>query len=105
MFTAAFQLCYGRNPDDDESRLCVTHWRQMTDRHKTSKIERVELPKSVKRSAVDELTGEQFEFTEQLEVYESYVPDLKPWNVDAKTRGLADVCLVLFNSNEFLTIE
>ena len=30
-----------------------------------------------------------------------FVPDLQPADVDARTRALADVCLVLFNSNEF----
>jgi hypothetical protein len=28
-----------------------------------------------------------------------------PWQVDAATRALADVCLVLMNSNEFLYIR
>ena len=30
-----------------------------------------------------------------------FVPDLQPADVDARTRALADVCLVLLNSNEF----
>jgi hypothetical protein len=29
------------------------------------------------------------------------VPDRRPADVDAETRGLAEVCLVLLNSNEF----
>ena len=28
-------------------------------------------------------------------------PDLKPSAADANTRALAEICLVLFNSNEF----
>jgi hypothetical protein len=30
-----------------------------------------------------------------------FVPDLAPTDVDERTRALADLCLVLFNSNEF----
>jgi hypothetical protein len=29
------------------------------------------------------------------------VPDLQPTDVDARTRALAEICLVLLNSNEF----
>lgn len=100
----AFQLCLGRPPTEEETTLCTNHWHEMTERHKTLKFERKNPPKSVTRSAIDELTGERFEFTEKLEVYHSYEADLKPWDVDATTRGLAEVCLVLFNSNEFLTV-
>ena len=45
-----------------------------------------------------------FEFIEKLNVYEQYVPDAKPWTVDADTRALADVCLLLLNSNEFIYV-
>ena len=58
-----------------------------------------------RRPAIDELTGETFEFTEKLEVYDTYKPDLKPWDVDVRTRGLAEVCLVLFNLNEFAYVH
>ena len=53
------------------------------------------------REAVEENTGEKFTFTEQLHAYETFVPDKKMADVDADTRGLAEVCLVLLNSNEF----
>ena len=62
------------------------------------------LPSEVVREAVDENTGEPFSFTEKLFVYEDYQPDLQPVQVDAKTRGLADLCLVLLNSNEFIYV-
>jgi hypothetical protein len=29
---------------------------------------------------------------------------LKPWDVSAETRALADICLVLLNSNEFIYV-
>ena len=55
----------------------------------------------MKRDAVEENTGEKFRFNEPLHVYKDFTPDLQPSDVDARTRVLADVCLVLFNSNEF----
>jgi hypothetical protein len=58
-------------------------------------------PLTVKREAVEENTGEKFSFQEKLPAYADFVPDLQPSDCDAKTRALADVCLVLMNSNEF----
>lgn len=58
-------------------------------------------PLSVKRDAVEENTGEKFSFEEKLPGYTEFVPDLQPTDADARTRALADVCLVLLNSNEF----
>ena len=54
---------------------------------------------------VEELTGEMVYWDEDLSVLEDYERDLAPWQVDAATRALADVCLVLMNSNEFLYVR
>jgi hypothetical protein len=53
------------------------------------------------RSLVEEFSGKPFDFIEILPVFKNYVSDAKPWMVDAKTRALADMCLLLFNTNEF----
>ena len=52
------------------------------------------------------MTGEDFSWTEQLDIYShpGYIPDLQPWDVTAEVRALAEVCLVLFNSNEFIYV-
>jgi hypothetical protein len=42
---------------------------------------------------------------EDLSVLKDYQRDLMPWQVNAETRALADVCLVLMNSNEFLYVR
>ena len=55
----------------------------------------------MRRDAVEENTGEKFSFNEKLHAYAEFAPDLQPADVDARTRALADVCLVLLNSNEF----
>ena len=32
------------------------------------------------------------------------MPDLKPWDVGHGTLAMGDLCLVLFNSNEFVYV-
>ncbi len=54
---------------------------------------------------VEEMTGETFTFTERLEVYDDYVPDLQASDADPSTRGLAELCLVLLNSNAFVYVD
>jgi hypothetical protein len=38
-------------------------------------------------------------------VLKGYERDLMPWQVEPQTRALADLCLVLLNSNEFLYVR
>ena len=72
--------------------------------HKQHPPQKIEYPRQVVRSLVEEFSGKPFEFIENLNVYKDYVPDAKPWTVDSDTRALADVCLLLFNSNEFMYV-
>ena len=62
-------------------------------------------PTTITRRANEENTGEPFTFTETLFEYRDYVPDLQPHQVDARSRGLAQLCLVLLNANEFLYVD
>jgi mono/diheme cytochrome c family protein len=96
-----FQLAVGRSPSAEEATACLAHWDTMTARHKTLKFAPPEYPGEVVREAVEENTGEKFSFAEPLEVYADFVPDLKPSEVGPEVRGLAEVCLVILNSNEF----
>ena len=75
----------------------------MAKQHETHLPIKTEMPTYVIRQMVEEMTGLDFWWVEDLDLYRSdeYVPDLKPWNVTARTRALADLCLVLLNSNEF----
>lgn len=98
------QLAYSRLPTEDETGRLHTYLKEMQDYHREKKPEAVKYPTQVVRSLVEEFTGKPFEFIEKLNVYEDYVPDAKPWTVDAETRAMADVCLLLFNSNEFLHV-
>ena len=55
----------------------------MTARHEKLQFAKPQLPREVVREAVEENTGEKFKFTEKLNVYADFVPDLKPADADA----------------------
>jgi hypothetical protein len=99
-----FRLVYGRAPRPAELALAREHWQAMTARHATLTFSRPAIPRTVVREAVEENTGEKFSFTEPLEVAADFIPDLKPADAPAATRALADLCLVLLNSNEFVYV-
>ena len=100
--TRTFQLTYGRPPSPVEKAACTTHWHTMVSKQAAITFKQPHPPLSVKRDAVEENTGEKFSFHEKLPGYADFIPDLQPADVDAQTRALADVCLVLLNSNEFV---
>jgi hypothetical protein len=97
----AFELASGRHASKAEVTACLTHWDAMTARHRTLKFDPPAYPREITREAVEENTGEKFRFTEPLEAYADFVPDLKPSDATPEVRGLAEVCLVILNSNEF----
>jgi mono/diheme cytochrome c family protein len=96
-----FALVFSRAPSAEEERDCLAHWRDIEALLGNEKPPTQKPPLEVRRDAVEENTGEKFSFTEKLHAYAEFVPDLQPADVDARTRALADVCLVLLNSNEF----
>jgi len=96
-----FALAYGRQPTADEKAACEAHWQQMEKTQTTLTFTKPNPPLEIRRDAVEENTGEKFSFNEKLPGYAEFVPDLQPADCDARTRALADVCLVLLNSNEF----
>ena len=100
----AVQLAYGRVPDKVEWERLKQYVNKMRAYHAKHEPSAVEYPTAITRSLVEELTGQPFEYEEILPVFEDYVRDLKPADVSAKTRALADLCLLLFNSNEFMYI-
>lgn len=101
VITRVFQLSYGRIPTADEIAACEAHWQQMEKKQASVVIAEPKTLLSVKRDAVEENTGEKFSFQEKLPGYADFIPDLQPSDVDLRTRALADLCLVLMNSNEF----
>ncbi len=102
----AFLLAYHRDPSPQQLEQATAHLEKMTTYHQAHPPEKIDPPKQIDRHMVEEMTGEEFSWTEPLDVYASrdFLPDMKPWDVDARTRALAEICLVLMNSNEFLYV-
>jgi mono/diheme cytochrome c family protein len=101
----AFRLALGREPSKPELAACLKHWSAMTDRHRGLAVAKPKRPTEIVREAVEENTGEKFTYTEKLHAVADFVPDLHPADVDARTRGLMEVCVVLFNTNEFIYLD
>jgi mono/diheme cytochrome c family protein len=101
----AFRRALGREPTRAESETCLKHWRAMTERHAALRFEKPKRPTEIVREAVEENTGEKFTFRERLPSAADFVPDLHPADATPEVRGLMEVCLVLFNTNEFLHVD
>ncbi|MEO9931216.1 PSD1 and planctomycete cytochrome C domain-containing protein [Rhodopirellula bahusiensis] len=101
----AFELILGRRPTKSQMQRMKTYVNDMTEYHSQIKPKPRTYPTEITRSLVEEFSGRPFEYTEWLPSFEDYQSDLKPWEVDSKTRALADMCLVLFNANEFVFID
>jgi hypothetical protein len=99
-----FLLAYGRLPSDIEREICIDHWRQMQAFQASAQFQHMELPLIVRREAIEENTGEKFSYTETLYSNAEFLPDLQPADCDIRTRALADVCLSIFNTNEFVYV-
>ena len=70
----------------------------------SSESKRLSDAATVVRELVEEMTGTKVQWRERLDVYEHFVPDVRPWDVGPETRALADLCLVLMNANEFVYV-
>ena len=98
----AFHLAFTRNPNQQELTKMTAYVKEMRAYHKQVKPERKTYPTKITRSLVEEFSGKPFEYEEILPVFENYVPDKQAADVGPNTRAMADLCLLLFNSNEFM---
>ncbi|MFM9031116.1 MAG: DUF1549 and DUF1553 domain-containing protein, partial [Opitutaceae bacterium] len=99
-----FALTLGRAPSTEELAACLAHWKEITPLAAEAPAAS-RPPAEIRREAVEENTGERFAFIERLHAAADFKPDLAPVDVPARTRALADLCLVLFNGNEFTHVE
>jgi hypothetical protein len=99
----AFRLAFGRAPEPAELDASITHWREMTKLHHSNPPHPRMAPKPVVHMITSELTGEQFRFIQQGDP-EPYEHNLHASEVSPNVRALADVMLVLMNSNEFVYV-
>ena len=101
----AFRLAFGRPSTAAERTRCLRHLAEMTGYHRRHVPEPVDLPTVARREMVEELNGKVMLWDETLDLMKDYQRDLKPWDVRPETRALAEVCLVVLNSNEFLYVR
>jgi hypothetical protein len=106
---AAIKTCFeralSRTPRPQEITLCLEHWKTI-EAMIDEAVPPTEKPSmEFLREAVEENTGDRFTYTETLYSNAEFVPDLQPNDVDRHTRALADVCLAIFNSNEFAYVD
>ena len=102
---SAFSRALGRPPTAAETRQCLAHWTRCTADESDLQHQPQSYPASTLRTVMAEKTGEPYQFIEHMPTYESYVPDLQPHQTNARTRGLAQVCLVILNLNEFAYLD
>ena len=101
----AFNLVLGRNPTEKEQDFMSRYVRDMSQYHEDTVPAAVVFPQNITRSVVEEFSGKPFDYEEILPVFENYVADRKPAEVSASTRALADMCLILLNTNEYMFIN
>jgi mono/diheme cytochrome c family protein len=100
----AVQLAHGRVPDKVEWERLKQYVVEMRAYHARHDPGPVSYPTRVRRSLVEELSGKPFEYEEILPVFADYIPDKKPAEVGPDTRAMADLCLLLFNANEYMYV-
>lgn len=103
--TQVFKQVVNRIPSEHEIQQSVNHLQDMMQHHKSTQPVAQNIPLVVDRSMIEELTGDPFNWKEKLDRMERYQPDLQPTDVDVETRALAELCLVLLNTNEFVYIR
>jgi len=101
----AFQRALGRRPTPVELQVCLDRWATATGEERQKTYQPPKFETEISRTVMAEKTGEPYTFVEAIPAYATYVPDLQPHQVDARTRGLAQVCLVIFNLNEFAYVD
>lgn len=105
----AFARLFSRQPTSNEQSWCIAHWKDMELIIDDRTIELAQKPQrpptKIRRTAIEENTGERFSFDENLYANFAYVPDHNPRKINRQTLALADVCLALFNTNEFAYVD
>ncbi|TWU44541.1 Planctomycete cytochrome C [Rubripirellula tenax] len=104
MIRSLYKCLFGREVTDAEIDRCLSHWKHVESLMPPKAIPSQRPPREVVREAVEENTGEKFTFVETLHAVDDFVADLQADEVDRATFALADVCLVLMNSNEFVYV-
>ena len=98
------ELAMGRAASPDTTDKLLQHYEAMVAYHEEHEPEPDVYPRRVTRSLVEEFSGDTFEYEELLDIYDNYVSDIQAADVSPRTRALADICMLLFNSNAFIYV-
>ena len=90
---------------DEEIKRLSRYVREMTVYHRDVEPQPDDYPTSIVRSLVEEFSGQAFDYHEILPAWENCQYDARARDVSPRTRALADLCLLLFNTNEFLYVD
>ena len=101
----AFLRILGREPVDAELQQLVKFAGDTVRNRKRGIAAPSEYPTEITRSLVEEFSGLPFEYREILPKFKNYEADLKMADLSLEASGLADVCLLLMNTNEFLFVD
>jgi hypothetical protein len=100
-----FNLVLGREPTEEERIWMTRYISDMQEYHDEVTPEKTDYPQKITRSLVEEFSGKPFAYEEILPVFQDYHPDQKPTDVSSSTRALADMCLLLLNTNEYIFVQ
>ena len=100
----AFQLAFGRPASERERARTGSYVQRMEAYHARHPPQPVLPPRELDRTVVEEMSGLALHYKEPLDAYDAYEPHAQAWEVDPATRALADLCLILFNGNEFVYV-
>ena len=99
-----FNFIYNRETSKDEMVKAKSYISAMKKYHMETPSPAREYPRSIEREMFEEMTGAHFTFSEELDIYNNYIPDLHMDDISPDTRALADLAVVLINSNEFMYV-
>lgn len=98
----AFHLVFNRKASEEEATKVEAYLKEMQVYHADKTPKPRDYPTEITRSLVEEFSGQPFEYQELLPVFNDYQRDKQASDVSPNTRALADFCLILFNSHEFV---
>ena len=96
-------MAFGRAPDERERALAKRHLAAQTEFHRRTPPPAKPQRRPIIHQITSELTGATFSFVQQ-EDPAPFEDNLHPGDVSPETRALADLALVLLNSNEFVYV-
>jgi len=96
-----FLRAYNRPPSAEEKSVMATHWERRMAWHEKTEPPKAPERKPLMRSITSELTGAEVRVVEDEETI-PYEDNLQRAEVAPRIRALADLALIIFNSNEFV---